>query len=116
MGGYYLENKSKNFLEKMSTRDYEGWRRYGKWKKEQYENYQKQMSDREIMDAKHKSHKKVPVVKNIDQMPDQKWHRRISFIKSGIRIVGYLAIPINIPSAVALLVVSEAVGIIEELV
>ena len=45
----------------MSIRDYEGWRRYGKWKKEQYENYQKQMSDREIMDAKHKSYKKVPV-------------------------------------------------------
>ena len=99
----------------MSTRDYEGWRRYGKWKKEQYENYQKQMSDREIMNAK-RGVKNPPQLKNIDQMPDQKWHRRISFIKSGIRIVGYLAIPINIPAAVALLVVSEAVGIIEELV
>ena len=115
MDGYYLENKLKNFLEKMSTRDYEGWRRYGKWKKEQYENYQKQMSDREIMNAK-RGVKNPPQLKNIDQMPDQKWHRRISFIKSGIRIVGYLAIPINIPAAVALLVVSEAVGIIEELV
>ena len=99
----------------MSTRDYEGWRRYGKWKKEQYENYQKQMSDREIMNAK-RGVKNPPQLKNIDQMPDQKWHRRISFIKSGIRIVGYLAIPINIPAALALLVVSEAVGIIEELV
>ena len=99
----------------MSTRDYEGWRRYGKWKKEQYENYKKQMSDREIMNAK-RGVKNPPQLKNIDQMPDQKWHRRISFIKSGIRIVGYLAIPINIPAAVALLVVSEAVGIIEELV
>ena len=99
----------------MSTRDYEGWRRYGKWKKEQYENYQKQMSDREIMNAK-RGVKNPPQLKNIDQMPDQKWHRRISFIKSGIRIVGYLAIPINTPTAVALLVVSEAVGIIEELV
>ena len=57
-----------------------------------------------------------PVVKNIDQMPDQKWHRIISFVKSGIRIVGYLAIPINIAAAVSLLVVSEVVGIIEELV
>ena len=115
MVGYYLENKLRNFLEKMSTREYEGWRRYGKWKKEQYENYQKQMSDREIMNAK-RGVKNPPQLKNIDQMPDQKWHRRISFIKSGIRIVGYLAIPINIPAAVALLVVSEAVGIIEELV
>ena len=57
-----------------------------------------------------------PKVKNLDQMPDQKWHRRISFIKSGIRIVGYFAIPFNIPAAVSLLVVSEVVGIIEELV
>jgi hypothetical protein len=32
-------------------------------------------------------------MKNLDQMPDQKWHRRISFIKSGIRIIGYIFIP-----------------------
>ena len=95
----------------MSTRDYEGWRRFSEYKR-------KQMSDREIMNAKHgyTSHKKIPVVKNLDQMPDQKWHRRISFFKSGIRIVGYLAIPINTPAAVSLLVVSEVVGIVEELV
>ena len=49
-------------------------------------------------------------------MPDQKWHRRISFLKSGIRIIGYLAIPVNIAAAVSLLVVSEVVGILEELV
>ena len=99
----------------MSTRDYEGWRRYGQWKKEQYENYQKQMSDREIMNAKRVG-SNPPQVKNIDQMPDQKWHRRISFLKSGIRIAGYFAIPFNIPAAVSLLVVSEIVGILEELV
>jgi hypothetical protein len=80
--------------------------------------FYKKMSDREIIDAKYgyKSHKKIPVVKNIDQMPDQKWHRRISFIKSGIRIIGYGFIPFNLITATALLVVSEAVGIIEELV
>lgn len=55
-------------------------------------------------------------MKNIDQMPDQKWHRRISFIKSGIRIIGYGFIPFNLITATVLLVVSEAVGIIEELV
>jgi len=55
-------------------------------------------------------------MKNIDQMPDQKWHRRISFLKSGIRIVGYIFIPLNLITATTLLVVSEAVGIIEELV
>ena len=55
-------------------------------------------------------------MKNLDQMPDQKWHRRISFIKSGIRIVGYIFIPLNLITATTLLIVSEAVGIIEELV
>ena len=55
-------------------------------------------------------------VKNIDQMPDQKWHRIISFIKSGIRIVGYGFIPFNLLLATGLLVLSEVVGIVEELV
>ena len=40
----------------------------------------------------------------------------ISFAKSAVRIVGYLFIPFNISVAVTLLVVSEAIGIIEELV
>ena len=57
-----------------------------------------------------------PKVKNVDQMPDQKWHRRISFIKSGIRIIGYAFIPFNLIAATVVLVVSEVVGIIEELV
>ena len=74
------------------------------------------MSDREIMNAKRSKGYVPPVVKNIDQMPDQKWHRKISFLKSGIRIVGYVFIPFNLIAATALLVVSEVVGIIEELV
>ena len=84
------------------------------------------MSDREIMNSKGFKKNKMPInfdpkqpkvqVKNIDQMPDQKWHRRISFFKSGIRIVGYVFIPFNLIAATALLVVSEIVGIIEELV
>ena len=57
-----------------------------------------------------------PRIKNVDQMPDQKWHRRISFIKSGIRIMGYAFIPFNLIAATVILVVSEVVGIIEELV
>jgi len=55
-------------------------------------------------------------IKNIDQMPNQKWHRRISFIKSGIRILGYGFLAFNLITAIALLVMSEVVGIIEELV
>jgi len=73
------------------------------------------MSDREIMNAKRGLNSR-PAVKNIDQMPDQKWHRIISFVKSGVRIIGYLVIPFNIVAAVSLLVVSEGIGIIEELV
>ena len=76
-------------------------------------NYQ--MSDREIMNAK-RGKNTPPKVKNVDQMPDQKWHRRISFIKSGIRIIGYAFIPFNLIAATVVLVVSEVVGIIEELV
>ena len=45
-------------------------------------------------------------MKNLDKLPDPKLHQIISFVKSGIRI----------GAAVTLLVVSEAVGIIEELV
>ena len=73
------------------------------------------MSDREIMNAK-RGVSNPPKLKNIHQMPDQNWHRRISFLKSGIRIVGYMFIPFNLIAATALLVVSEVVGIIEELV
>ena len=68
------------------------------------------------MNAKRSKGYIPPVVKNIDQMPDQKWHRRISFIKSGIRIAGYVLIPFNLIAATIVLVASEVVGIIEELV
>ena len=77
--------------------------------------FYKKMSDREIMNAKF-GISNQPQMKNLDQMPDQKWHRRISFIKSGIRIIGYGFIPFNLVTATILLVISEAVGIIEELV
>ena len=55
-------------------------------------------------------------MKNLDKLPDPKKHQIISFVKSGIRILGYIFIPIDIGAAVTLLVVSEAVGILEELV
>ena len=48
--------------------------------------------------------------------PDAKKHQIVSFVKSGIRILGYIFIPFNIDVAVTLLIVSEGVGIIEELV
>ena len=73
------------------------------------------MSDREIMNAK-RAGSNPPQIKNIDQMPNQKWHRRISFLKSGIRIIGYVFIPFSLITATVFLVISEVVGIIEELV
>ena len=53
---------------------------------------------------------------NLKHMPDQKLHQQISFFKSGVRIVGYAFIPFNLVAATALLILSEIVGIIEELV
>ena len=55
-------------------------------------------------------------MKNLDKLPDPKLHQIISFVKSGVRILGYIFIPFNLGAAVTLLVVSEAIGIVEELV
>lgn len=54
--------------------------------------------------------------KNIEKMPNQKWHQIISFIKSGIRIIGYVLIPFDLIVAASVLVFSEIIGIVEELV
>ena len=48
--------------------------------------------------------------------PDVKKHQLVSFIKSGIRIFGYILLPIDLVTAACVLVSSEVVGIIEELV
>jgi len=53
---------------------------------------------------------------NLKYMPNQKLHQQISFFKSGVRIVGYIFLPFNLVAATALLILSEIVGIIEELV
>ena len=58
----------------------------------------------------------LPKSKNIEKMPNQKWHQIISFIKSSVRIFGYVMLVVNIPAAMGILVVSEVIGIIEELV
>ena len=55
-------------------------------------------------------------MKNLDKLPDPKLHQIISFVKSGIRILGYIFIPFDLGAAVTLLVVSEGIGILEELV
>jgi len=50
------------------------------------------------------------------KQPDAKKHQTISFIKSWIRIIGYFFIPFNLVIATLILVVSEIIGIVEELV
>ena len=55
-------------------------------------------------------------MKNLEKLPDPRLHQIISFVKSGVRILGYIFIPFNIGVAVTLLIVSEAIGIVEELV
>ena len=52
----------------------------------------------------------------LQDYPDAKKHQLVSFIKSGIRILGYILIPFDLLWAAGILVVSEVVGIIEELV
>ena len=48
--------------------------------------------------------------------PDPKQHQIVSFIKSAIRILGYVGLLVHIPTAVGILVFSELIGIYEELV
>ena len=48
--------------------------------------------------------------------PDARKHQIVSFVKSTIRIVGYIYLPINLWVAALLLIMAEAVGIYEELV
>lgn len=48
--------------------------------------------------------------------PDAKKHQIVSFVKSGIRILGYCFIPFSLVTSAILLILSEVVGIIEELV
>ena len=49
-------------------------------------------------------------------VPNPKNHMIVSFIKSGIRILGYVLIPFSLVSATIVLILSEVVGILEELV
>jgi hypothetical protein len=50
------------------------------------------------------------------ELPDARKHQIISFIKSGVRILGYGLLVINLPIAVGVLILSEIIGIVEELV
>ena len=49
-------------------------------------------------------------------VPDPRLHAIMSFIKSGVRIVGYGFLPFDIWVAAGLLIAAEAIGIVEEMV
>jgi hypothetical protein len=48
--------------------------------------------------------------------PDAKKHQLVSFIKSGVRIIGYTFLFFDITMAAVILIASEAIGVLEELV
>ena len=48
--------------------------------------------------------------------PDPKKHQIVSFVKSAVRIIGYMMMPFNLYAAAFILVISEVVGIWEEMV
>lgn len=73
--------------------------------------YEELTGKKNPLDIKHMSNQI-----DIKHMPNQKWHRYISFMKSGVRILGYALIPFNLGWAVTFLILSEGIGIIEELV
>jgi hypothetical protein len=54
--------------------------------------------------------------KDLEKMPNQKWHQIVSFIKSAVRILGYGLLWWSIDIGVIVLILSEVIGIGEELV
>lgn len=73
-----------------------------------FEKYKQQTSQQELL--------KEAARRNLLAIPDPKKHQTISFIKSGIRILGYFLLPFNLTLAAGILILSEIVGIYEELV
>lgn len=43
-------------------------------------------------------------------------HRDVSFVKSGLRVFGYMFLVIYMPLGVFILIFAEALGVVEELV
>ena len=50
------------------------------------------------------------------EYPDAKKHQIVSFAKSLVRIAGYVFISVNLELAMIVLIFSELIGIVEELV
>ncbi len=50
------------------------------------------------------------------ELPDARKHQLVSFLKSGIRLLGYIFLPFDLTIAMGVLIFSEIIGIVEELV
>ena len=55
-------------------------------------------------------------MKEKQKLPDAEMHQKISFAKSAIRIIGYAFLPFSLEVATIVLILSEIIGIVEELV
>jgi hypothetical protein len=75
---------------------------------EDYTRYKNSTSQQELLEEAAK--------RNLLSIPDPKLHQQISFLKSGIRILGYSLLPLDILIGAGVLILSEIVGIYEELV
>jgi hypothetical protein len=69
-----------------------------------------------IVKMKEKQDTMLERSKELKDMPNQYWHRIISFVKSGVRLTGYAFIPFDLLVATLILIISEIIGIVEELV
>lgn len=76
------------------------------------------MSDREIMESKPNWNKtwEYSDTKVKKQLPDAYKHQTVSFIKSGVRILGFGACWWSLDIGLTLLILAEVIGIGEELV
>ena len=54
--------------------------------------------------------------KNTEYMPDQLWHQKLSFIKSGVRVGGFIWLMLDVTVGAVLLIIAEVIGVVEELV
>jgi len=80
---------------------------------ELYDRETRRMTEEEYLNNRLSNN---PLPSEAMNYPDAKKHQIVSFIKSGIRILGYCFIPFNLVVSAILLILSEIVGIIEELV
>ena len=64
--------------------------------------------------TKEKHHDEIEA--GMRKYPDAFLHKVISFVKSGVRIAGYLLLAVDMTAAIITLTVAEAIGIVEEMV